>query len=134
MMESYFNVLVCVARADGTVSADERERVLATAAAYGLSEAAQQRLGALLVAPSCDTQLIVRHAASSLDGPALAELMRDAYVLVRLGSDTHVAEVGVLEQLLEARGYPPERRAVIHTWARQAAQHQLDGIALLVDS
>lgn len=133
-LRRYFEVLACVARADGVYGDRERILIEAAARACELSPASLEAVVSL-ADPSrqVDVECVLQEAARSSDVSTIAETLRDAYVLASIDEDVAPSEHYVLERYLAHAGYDDVSRSVLLQWARTAAEHHLDGLKLLAE-
>lgn len=133
-IELYFDVLACVARADGRVSPEESALVRNAAIAAGLSGNAlsgvERRLD--MREPFALDEALAE-AAPMMNVSTVAETLRDAYVIAAADKEILRAEIAVIDRFLAHMGLAEEQRPALHEWARRAAEHHLDGLALLAD-
>ena len=130
----YFDVLACVARADGRYADDERHLLEAAARACDLDPGAVAEI-ARVADPSqpLDMDKILHDAGSKADASVVVETLRDSYVLASVDNDISAAEVEVLERFLTHAGLDEIGRSLLLQWARTAAEHHLDGLRLIAD-
>lgn len=133
-LRRYFDVLACVARADGIYSERERAMVEAAATACELDASTIDALTALAdPARTADAEGALRSAAADADVSLIAETLRDGFLLAAVDDDIAPAEHSVLEQFLVHAGYDDAGRAVLLQWARRASEHHLDGVRLAAE-
>lgn len=133
-IELYFDVLACVARADGQVSAEERALVHRAAVAAGLSGDALAALERRLdLREPFSPDEVFAEVAPMMNVSTVAETLRDAYVLAASDNEIVRAEIAVIDRFLASVGIAEEQRPALHEWARRAAEHHLDGLALLAE-
>lgn len=131
-LADYFEIMACVARADGRIAPEEQKSLAEAIASSGLDTGSVARVNAILdLTREVDTREIVARVAKTLPVAALVEVLRDAYVVALLDGELDPREVAFLESLLEEVGVPERRRAAIHTWAETAARQHLDGMELI---
>ncbi|NUN52067.1 MAG: TerB family tellurite resistance protein [Planctomycetaceae bacterium] len=134
-IELYFAVLACVARADGRVTQEERHVIRSAAQAAGLTGDVLARLERLLdMATPFSSEDVLAEIAPGMTAATLAEAIRDAYVLAAADQEIAPAEVAVIDRLFALVGIAEHRRPALHEWARRAAEHHLDGLALLSEA
>jgi len=133
-IELYFDVLASVARADGRVSPEESALVRNAAVAAGLSSDALSGLERRLdIQEPFSLDEALAEAAPMMNASTAAETLRDAYVLATADNQIVRAEIAVIDRFLAHLGIAEEQRPALHEWARRAAEHHLDGLALLAE-
>ncbi len=133
-IELYFDVLACVARADGRVSRQEGDLVHRAAVAAGLAGDALERLERRLdIREPFSPDEVFAEVVPTMNVSTVAETLRDAYVLAAADNEIVRAEIAVIDRFLAHLGIAEEQRPALHEWARRAAEHHLDGLALLAD-
>lgn len=136
--EVYVLLMALVAKADTIVTSNERERVHRAISDGRVSPEAAERLTSILEAPASQSHgeeiraLLVNVPRDRLL-PLLLDVVRDAYVMAAVDGEVTHAEVSVVDELLAMAGLETGKRAFLHEWGREAAQLQLDGLALLAD-
>lgn len=134
-IELYFDVLACVARSDGRVSPEESALVRSAAVASGLAGDSLARVERRLdMREPFSLDDALAEVAPDMDASTVAETLRDAYVLAAADNDIVRAEISVIDRFLAHVGVAEEHRPALHEWARRAAEHHLDGLALLTDA
>jgi uncharacterized tellurite resistance protein B-like protein len=134
-LELYFDVLACVARADGRLAPEEQRFLRAAAESSRLSGDALARLERLLdVDTPFSVDLVLSEVAGEMNAAVVVEALRDAYVLAAADGEIAPVEIDVLDRLLARIGIAIERRPALHEWARRAAEHHIEGLALLAES
>jgi len=119
--EACLLMLSLVARADGEVTAVERERVLAAARASSATASLLIECTRILDATiPCDENGLLQRIASLVDGSVLLEVARDGYLLAFADGHVAEAEVRVIDRLFERFGLSPQDRAMLHSWGRTA--------------
>ena len=133
-LQIYFDVLVCVARADGQITPSERAAILNAAAAcdLGATGLARIELGLDLSQPF-DVDAVLGAASGHMDPGLLAEILRDAFVLAGSDGDVAPPEIDTVRRLLTQMGFEATSQDVVMEWARCAAEHHVDGVRLAAE-
>lgn len=141
MMDAYLKALACVARADGVITTEEKAAINHALRRIGVGSAVSVEIEAILdLARPVDLDVLCHGVAEGLKGPpafvaaALAEVVRDCYLMAAVDGEVSQPEVAVIDRLLETLGIPEARRATLHQWAEGAAQQFIDGVRLFADS
>lgn len=141
MMDVYLKALACVARADGVITAEEKAAINHALRRVGVGSAVGVEIQAILdLAHPVNLDVLCRGVAEGLNGPpefvaaALAEVVRDCYVVAALDGDVSTSEVEVIDRFLDTLRIPEARRATLHHWGEGAAQQFIDGVRLFADS
>lgn len=133
-LKLYFEVMACIARADGEIREEEREMLLASASASELSAEDNARLGRLLDA-NVPFSIADMLATTDPDTPAavLAEIIKDGCMLCLSDGSVEIAELEVLRALLNHCGYSEAASEVLLEWGRKAAEVHADGLRLAAE-
>jgi uncharacterized membrane protein YebE (DUF533 family) len=122
-----------VARADGVVKTAEAEFIEQSLVRTGLDEGSCQRIRALLdMATPHEVHTTLTRIAHEAAPAELAEFLRDAYAVATIDGEISESEVQLIEDAMAAAGIPEHGRGDVHDWAREAAQHLLHGITMIV--
>lgn len=133
-LESYFRVLIAVARSDGDVDVSEAELIRAAMDGIEVSGRLREDLERLLDASEpCEPTELLKTVANQADPSSLAEALRDAYVIAAADGRLDKNEISVIDRLLSQVGIDAERRPLFHEWARTAAEHHMEGLAMLAE-
>lgn len=131
-VDVYFDVLICVARADGRIAPEELRFLREAAEAAGLSGERLDRVERYLdLEIPFDVDQVLTGAAAHLNVSTLAEVIRDAYVIALADAEVAPTEVAVVARLLALVGVAEGPRAAVLEWARLAAEHHVNGLGLL---
>lgn len=131
-METYFHVLAAVARADEELHPNELQLVRSAATEARLTTEELARVEETLAGQK---GWLVGGVASlgALTESTIAEALRDGYVVALCDGVLDQAEIACLDDVMNAAGIAAEARPALHEWARRAAEHHVDGLALLTE-
>lgn len=129
-METYFHVLAAVAAADEQLHPNEALLVRSAATEARLTTDELARVEDTLGGQKRWLLEGVAHLGA-LTESTLAEALRDGYVVALCDGVLDQSEIQCLDEVMSAAGIASEARPALHEWARRAAEHHVDGLALL---
>jgi tellurite resistance protein len=123
-LERALLLTVCVLRADGEVTAEERELFELTVESLGApSEMIERHRRMMEGVDLLDPEAAATKAGSGIGWSAAAELTRTAYLMAYADGSLDSSEVDVIDRFLRATGVPDHALPGIHQWGRLGVHH-----------
>lgn len=131
IIDDYFDLMVCVIKADRLVRKEETALFLGMMKNMGMSSSIQSKYKKLLSSKKVvDSDAIISKVAKNTPISILPWFVRDAFLMADIDGEISKEEIQVIKQLVEKSGFTPKQYIKIKQWGLEYIKHSKAGLKL----